>query len=156
MNYRRVFLDGYSYYITMVTYRRKPLLVQFIDELREAFRHSMKKYHYRIDAIVVLPDHLHMIITPKHGTDYPEIIKQIKRSFVYNLPEDIRVKSKIELTASQYRRGEAGIWQSRYYEHTIRNEKDMLEKMQYIQNNPIKHGICKHDETWKYLYVPVD
>jgi len=153
MRYRRIFLDGYSYYITIVTYRREPLLVTYIDKLREAFMHSKKIYRYNIDAIVVLPDHLHMIITPKNALEYPEIIKQIKRSFVYNLPNSVKEHSKTHLTSSQYHRGDAGIWQGRYYEHTIRNEKDMIEKMQYIQNNPIKHGLCSHNEIWKHMRV---
>ena len=150
MNYRRVFEDGYSYFLTMVTYRRKALLVEYIDELREAFRHSKLKYHYHIEAIVILPDHLHMIITPQNVKEYPLIVKQIKRSFVYNLPQHIKDQAKMDLSPSQYKRKHAGIWQSRYYEHTIRNEKDMNEKIVYMQNNPIKHGLCKTYTEWEY------
>jgi putative transposase len=150
MKYRRIFESGHSYYFTLVTYRRKPYLVEYIEQLREAFRYSKTRYDYRIDAIVVLPDHLHMIITPKCVQQYPEIIKQIKRSFVYNLPSNVKQTAKLELSHSQYKRRHSGIWQSRYYEHVIRNEKDFYEKMQYIQNNPIKHGLCKPYNTWKY------
>ncbi len=65
MNYKRIYADGYSYFLTMVTHKRKSLLVENIELLRYAFKLSKKKYEYRIDAIVVLPDHLHMIMTPK-------------------------------------------------------------------------------------------
>ncbi len=150
MKYRRLFLPGHSYYLTLVTYRRKPLLVEHIDLLREAFRKSRERYAYHIDAIVILPDHLHMIITPDEPDSYPDIIKQIKRSFVYLLPQSVKDEARHALSPSQYRRGHAGIWQSRYYEHTIRNEKDMMEKMQYMQNNPIKHGWCETWEEWEY------
>jgi putative transposase len=150
MNYKRVFEPGYSYYFTLVTYRRKPYLVQYIDALREAFKHSKKRYSYRIEAIVIMPDHLHMIITPLHVEEYPDIIKQIKRSFVYNLPNAIKKEAKMELSSSQYRRDHSGIWQSRYYEHAIRDEKDIFEKMQYIRNNPVKHNVCDQYDRWKY------
>ena len=150
MNYRRLFFDGHSYYITMVTYRRRPYLIEHIDLLREAFAKSKERYTYTIDAVTVLPDHLHMVITPERSEDYPRIVKQIKRSFVYLLPDGIKEKARLSLSHSQYRRGYSGIWQSRYYEHTIRNEKDLREKMEYIRNNPVKHGLCENWEEWRY------
>ena len=167
MNYRRVYADGYSYFLTMVTHRRKPLLVDNIELLRYAFRLSKKKYAYRIDAIVILPDHLHMIITPSEAKDYSKIISHIKRSFVYALTvgrgtpqalpsvvlsstSDMVIYRKEQLSAAKYRRSHAGIWQERFYEHTIRDEKDWLEKMSYIQHNPIKHGLVKDINEWKY------
>jgi len=57
-NYTRIFLDGYSYFITVVTHQRNPILIANLELLRNAFRESRSKYEYRIDAIVILPDHL--------------------------------------------------------------------------------------------------
>jgi len=126
MNYKRIYLDGYSYYLTLVTHERKPLLVDNIALLREAFKRSKQKYVYSIEAIVVLPDHLHMIITPQNARDYSKIIHHIKRSFVYGLDKQIKRQAKYELSDAKYKRGHAGIWQERFYEHTIRDEKDWL------------------------------
>jgi len=150
MNYKRIYADGYSYFLTMVTHRRKPLLVEHIALLRYAFALSKKKYVYRIDAIVILPDHLHMIITPKNATEYSDIISSIKRSFVYGLDEKIKQDAKAEISDAKYRRRHAGIWQERFYEHTIRDEKDWLEKMEYIKYNPVKHGLVEDIHTWEY------
>jgi len=150
MNYRRIYADGYSYFLTMVTHGRKPLLVDNIELLRYVFKLSKKKYAYRIDAIVVLPDHLHMIITPKISTEYSQIISSIKRSFVYGLDAQIKEEAKAEISASKYRRSHAGIWQERFYEHTIRDEKDWLEKMEYIHYNPLKHKLVEDIKDWKY------
>jgi len=150
MNYRRVYADGYSYYLTLVTYGRKPLLIDNIKLLRYAFRLSKNKYEYSIDAIVVLPDHLHMIITPKIATEYSLIVSAIKRSFVYGLDEKIKQEAKGEISNSKYRRSHAGIWQERFYEHTIRDEKDWVEKMDYIKYNPLKHELVENIEDWKY------
>ncbi len=63
-NYKRLYLDGYSYFITIVTHQRQPVLINNIDLLRESFRESKKYYRFTLDAIVILPDHLHMILTP--------------------------------------------------------------------------------------------
>ena len=97
MNYKRIYLDGYSYYLTLVTHRREPLLVENIELLRDSFRRSKQKYPYHIDGILVFPDHLHMIITPKRAKDYSKIIRHIKRSFVYGLDEEIKAEAKNEI-----------------------------------------------------------
>jgi putative transposase len=150
MKYRRIFLDGYSYFITLVTYRRTPLLIKNIDLLRQAFRLSKEKYNYSIDAIVVLPDHLHMILTPEKAAEYPKIITHIKRSFVYALDLQTKTIAKIKVTTSKYNRKHSGIWQDRYYEHTIRNEKDYGIKLDYIHYNPVKHGLAEYAAEWRY------
>ena len=65
-NYKRLFLAGHSYYFTIVTHRRNPILIDNIEILRESFRESKAYFDYTIDAIVILPDHIHMIITPQN------------------------------------------------------------------------------------------
>jgi len=142
--YRRLFLDGHSYYLTIVTHRRNPILIDNIELLRESFRESKRYYQYKIDAIVVLPDHIHIIITPNIATDYPKIIKAIKYNF------SIRVKIEEEQSYSRYKRQFKPIWQKRYYEHTIRDEKDYLRCLEYMQSNPIKHNLANHPKEWKY------
>lgn len=99
--YKRIFLDGYSYYITIVTHRRNPILVENIELLRESFRVSKSKYSYVINAIVVLPDHIHMIITPHIATDYPKIIRAIKYHFSAHCDE--KFYAHIEQSTSRHK-----------------------------------------------------
>ena len=73
-NYTRIFLNGYSYFLTMKTYQNNPILIQNIELLRKSFKESKSKYSFEIEAIVILPDHIHMIITPEKAEDYPHII----------------------------------------------------------------------------------
>lgn len=143
-DYKRLFLEGHSYYITIVTHRRCPVLVDNIESLRESFRESKKYYRYSIDAIVVLPDHLHMIITPKQANDYPKIIRAIKYNF------SIKITHEFEQSTARHTKGMNPIWQKRYYEHTIRNEKDYVRCVEYMKNNPIKHGLVENEKDWKY------
>ena len=147
-NYKRIFLDGYSYYLTVVTYRRNPILIENIELLRESFLYSKQKYQFTIEAIIVLPDHFHMIITPNYAKDYPNIIKAIKFYFSKHCNE--KYYKHIQQSLSRDKRGLKPIWQKRYYEHTIRDEKDMKEKIEYIYNNPIKHGYVSNIKDWIY------
>ena len=93
-DYRRVFEDGYDLFITMVTYRRTPLLIENIDLLRRAFYLSKQKYTYTIKTIIVLPDHLHMIIRPEDVGAYPYIISHIKRSFLFGMDKAAKTQLK--------------------------------------------------------------
>ncbi len=147
-NYKRIFLDGYSYYLTIVTHKRNSILLDNIDLLRESFRVCMQKYIYRIDAIVILPEHFHMMITPKNAKDYPHIIRTIKQHFSKHCEK--KYYAHIEQSYSRRKEGYKPIWQKKYYEHTIRDEKDFYEKLNYIYNNPIKHHYVEKIEDWKY------
>ena len=152
--YKRLFLTGHSYYLTIVTHRRNPILIDNIELLRESFRQSKGYYSYTIDAIVILPDHIHMIITPKIATDYPKIIRAIKYNFSVgcdchrtNIGGLLRNE---EQSNSRHKRGLTPIWQKRYYEHTIRDEKDYLRCLEYMKNNPIKHDLVENAKDWEY------
>ena len=153
-NYKRLFLEGHSYYLTIVTHRRTPLLVEHIELLRESFRESKRYYRYEINAIVVLPDHIHMIITPKIATEYPKIVRAIKYNFSTKLVGCDCYCTDEEQSFSRYRRGLKAVWQKRYYEHTIRDEKDYLRCLEYMQNNPVKHGLVEDMKDWEYSSFP--
>jgi len=149
-NYKRIYLENYSYYLTVVTQNRKSILIDNIELLRDSFRRSKRKYNYVINAIVILPDHMHMILTPKNSKEYSKIIAHIKRSFTYGLEIKEKDEARWNLTASSYRRNLSGVWQKRFYEHTIRDEKDYYNILDYIYNNPIKHGLVDDINDWKY------
>jgi len=149
-NYKRIYLKNYSYYLTVVTQNRKPILIDNIELLRDSFRRSKRKYDYVINSIVILPDHIHMIITPKNPKEYSKIIAHIKRSFTYGLDMKEKDDAKWNLTASSYRRNLSGVWQKRFYEHTIRDEKDYYNILDYIYHNPIKHSLVENINDWKY------
>lgn len=109
---------------------------------------NYKRYIYKINAIVILPDHLHLIITPKISTEYPKIITSIKSFFSKNCPP--KYYQHLEQSLSRNNKRYKPIWQKRYYEHTIRDENDMLSHINYIDNNPIKHNLVTNKIDWEY------
>jgi len=147
-NYKRIFLDGYSYYITIVTYERNPILLQHIDLLRESFAYAKTKFDFSLNEIVILPDHFHMIINVTEAKMYPKIISSIKRYFSQRC--DTSYTKHLLQSHSRTKQGYNPVWQKRYYEHTIRDEKDYMEKCTYMYHNPVKHGYTNNVETWGY------
>jgi putative transposase len=144
-NYIRVFVQNSYVFITIVSYDRKPILIENINILKDALKNSKKFYKYEIFGMVVLPDHIHLIIRPDKIDEYPKIISRIKHYFSRNIN-----CSKNNLTESKIKKREKGIWQRRYWEHTILDEKDLYNSLDYIHYNPVKHGYTKAAKDWEY------
>ncbi len=147
-NYRRVFAEGYSYFLTLVTYRRNPILIENIELLRHSFAYSKNKFDYTIDAIVVLPEHIHMVITPGNAQEYPKIVQNIKYYFSKHC--DSRYYEHLIQSTSRNNERYKPIWQKRYYEHTIRNEKDFKIYFDYVHYNPVKHHLVTRAKDWEF------
>jgi len=147
-NYKRRFQNGYTYFLTIVTHTRNPILIKNIELLRESFRQSKKNHIYTIDAIVILPDHIHMLITPKTTTDYPKIVSSIKTYFSKNC--DKKYYAHLEQSISRHKNRYKPIWQKKYYEHTIKDEKDLYFHLNYIEQNLVKHQLVEKASDWKY------
>ena len=139
MNYKRLFLPNSLIFITVVTHHRKPLLTTHITTLRQAFKIAQKKYPFTILAIIVNPDHFHLIIKPIDIHTYPKILGMIK-SFITKL-------SGLGYTLNKNR--ESSVWQRRYWEHIIRNEEDLYKHIDYIHYNSIKHADIS-PKDWPY------
>jgi putative transposase len=121
------------------------LLVDHIDALREAVRATMERHPFRIDAMVVLPNHMHAVWTlPDDDHDFPTRWRHIKIQFSKSIPKGE------PLTESRRVRGERGIWQRRYWEHLVRNERDFRHHIEYCWFNPVKHGLVADAEDWPF------
>lgn len=145
-DYRRNRVPGGTYFFTVnLLDRRSHLLVEHIAELREAVRAVRAKHSFHIDGWVVLPDHMHSIWTlPEGDDDFSSRWKAIKTAFAKRIPRT-EVRS-----AARIAKAERGIWQRRYWEHTIRDETDYLRHMDYLHINPVKHGLVERLADWPH------
>jgi len=145
-DYRRHRVPGGTYFFTVNLYdRRSDLLTRNIDILREAVRKVRVQAPFHIDAWVVLPDHLHCVWTlPDEDVDFSGRWQAIKTAFSKHIPPgEFR-------SVSRLKKGERGIWQRRFWEHTIRDDKDYGAHIDYIHFNPVKHGLVAHAADWPY------
>jgi putative transposase len=145
-NYRRNFLAGGSFFFTVnLAERRLRLLTDHIDELRKAFRETRQHHPFTTDAVVVLPDHLHAVWTlPEGDRDFATRWRLIKSTFSRSLATGETISK------SRAAKGERGIWQRRYWEHTIRDEDDFARHVDYVHINPVKHGLVMRVRDWPY------
>jgi putative transposase len=140
MRYRRSSTPGATYFFTLVTKDRRPLFasLEAVDLLRNAFRTVRATRPFDVDAIVVLPDHLHCLWTlPENDADFATRWRLIKTWFTKHCDQ-------------ARRQGEGGIWQPRYWEHLLRDETDVIRHADYIHYNPVKHGLVASAGEWAY------
>jgi putative transposase len=145
-DYRRNRVPGGTYFFTVNLFNRgSRLLVEKIDILRNAVREVKSSDPFHIDAWVVLPEHLHCIWTLPEGDEaFSSRWQAIKAKFSESLPAgEYRSMSRVE-------KGERGIWQRRFWEHTIRDDTDYAAHMDYIHFNPVKHCLVSDARDWPH------
>jgi putative transposase len=139
MRYRRLRVLGGIYFFTLVTHERQAL---FSDSSAIALLHSAierirARHPFTIDAYVIMPDHLHMIWTlPPSDDDFSTKWMAIKSQFVRELKK--RHGHNVQLP----------VWQGRFWEHLIRDERDFGNHVEYIHYNPVHHGYVAAPRDW--------
>jgi putative transposase len=149
MRYRRAFVAGGSFFFTLVTEKRRPLLASAdaVGTLREAFRLVRSSRPFELDAIVILPDHLHCIWTlPPGDADFATRWRLIKTWFTKHCAPALRSLPN----SLQKSRREQALWQHRYWEHLLRDERDFDRHVEYIHYNPVKHGYAASPMEWPH------
>ena len=146
-DYRRAYAPGATWFFTVNLAERQGncLLVDHIDSLRAAFDYVKQRHPFRMDAAVILPDHLHCIWTlPPGDTGFSMRWNLLKGHFSRAIDKGERI------SVSRSKRRERGIWQRRFWEHLIRDENDLNKHMDYIHWNPVKHGWVERVADWPH------
>ncbi|HET7370568.1 MAG TPA: transposase [Gammaproteobacteria bacterium] len=145
VQYRRNRTAGATYFFTVtLADRRARMLTNHIRELRTAFAATRERFPFDTIATVVLPDHLHAIwCLPLDDADYSRRWQSIKSNFTRAL-----VKKGVLLNRKPG--GGYRLWQSHYWEHTIRDNRDLRHHIEYIWFNPVKHGHAATVAEWPF------
>ena len=174
-NYRRADIPGGTYFFTLVSYRRQKILCNenIRTALRDAIVTTRAKYPFIIDALVLLPNHLHTIWTlPENDNAYSVRWSMIKRLVTqrvggvhgafgaHGAPYDgvvdvgcaVRTDRShgIAVSASRLKRREGNTWQRRFWEHQVGDQDDLNRCLDYLHGNPLKHGYVKRVVDWPY------
>jgi len=145
VHYRRNFLAGGTFFFTVtLADRRSRVLVENIDLLRRAFRTTRRERPFSIDAVIVLPDHLHIVMTlPPDDADFSGRWRRFKSLFT-------RLVVARGVPCERDGRGEYALWQRRFWEHPVRDESDLVRHVDYIHYNPVKHDLVSQVSDWPH------
>ncbi|MEO9590122.1 REP-associated tyrosine transposase [Rhodopirellula bahusiensis] len=150
-NYHRMYLPGGTFFFTLVTYNRQPIFQSSMARscLRQVIQQQLDSYPFNLFAICLLPDHLHCVwMLPRGDSDYSARWQAIKRGFTRRYL-DLGGQA-CSVTDSQRREGRSGIWQPRFWEHTVRDEQDLERCVDYIHWNPRKHGLVRRVRDYPF------
>jgi len=116
---RRYILSETTFFVTVVTFERKPILLRELDLF-------MKAWHGReLDAWVILSDHFHAVLTIGRES-ISDVLHHFKMSYFRRY---------------RLRHGPGRVWQNRFWEHVIRDQDDLNRHIDYIHYNPVHHGL---------------
>jgi len=150
-DYRRYFVPGGTFFFTVVTRDRVPLFQEPLarQTLGSVLRECQQQWPFEINAMVLLPEHLHAIWSlPSGDAAYPRRWGWIKKEFTKAWLAGGGVEQSV--TDAQRQRNEHGVWQRRYWEHTVKDEDDLDRHFDYIHYNPVKHGHVECPQDWPY------
>lgn len=148
VTYRRARVPGATYFFTVTLRdRRTDVLTCHVDLLRAVIRDVRRRRPFTIDAIVVLPEHLHTLWTlPPDDADFSGRWRAIKAGFT-------RAMAHRGLPLVRDRRSEYDLWQRRFWEHLVRDEDDFARHVAYIHHNPVKHGLAAVPFDWPWSSI---
>ena len=142
---------GQTFFFTVVTDQRQPILTTDLGRqtLREAIIEVRQDLAFKTVAIVLLPDHIHTIWElPQGDTDYSTRWQLIKTAFTKKWKR--QGGALVPLSASRKKRGEQGVWQRRFFEHTCQDDFDLKRCTDYLHVNPLKHGLVERVCDWPW------
>ncbi len=150
-DYTRKYVEGATYFFTVVSFGRRSFLTTALARecLRRAWAETKAQYPFDLEAVCLLPDHLHCIWTlPEDDADFSTRWKTLKSRFSrYYRKAGGR---EGERGSSRKRTGERAFWHRRFWEHCIRDERDFANHFDYTHFNGVKHGHAERPEDWPW------
>ena len=133
---RRMHVPGAICFVTATTRRREAILVG--DRARaamEAFKRLRAESRVRVLAFVVMPDHIHALLSPMGESQIGDSMKFFKR-----------------VVGNQTRKsGHVGrVWEARFYDRVIRDRPELMAAIEYIHANPVRAGLCEEPVVWPW------
>ena len=139
-NYRRNYVPGGTYFFTLVTFHRKKYFdtSERLDRLLSIIKQVQRSKPFDLIAYCLLTDHIHLLMTlPEGESNYSIRIREIKRLTTLWMRKELKGNDD-------------RFWQDKFWEHTIRDEKDLQIHFDYIHYNPVKHGFMETFDGWKW------
>jgi putative transposase len=149
----RYYGAGFLHFITTSCYRRLPLLGRarardlFVAVLEEVRR----RYHFVVVGFVVMPEHVHLLISEPERGNPSTVMQVVKQSFarrilrLYRKRTDPRQGALWDLALDQ-----GHVWQRRFYDLVIWNEHKRVQKLRYMHRNPVVRGLVLEPEQWRW------
>ncbi len=143
------------HFVTFSCYQRRPLLDSEVRRnlLLKILERVRRRYRLVVLAYVVMPEHVHLLLSEPQRETLSTVIQALKLGFVRSL-----YGSGANLNPGSRKSGETGgtrsvprrFWEQRFYDFNVRTERKRVEKLRYIHRNPVKRGLVESPELWRW------
>jgi len=139
--YRRAFphlqKDGKTYFVTFCANRRRVLPESARNIALQCCLHD-NEFTYWLHCVVIMPDHVHLLITPYEGWSLETIMKRVKGN------------SSRLINLALGRRG--AFWQHESFDHIVRSDESLRKKAEYICENPVRAGLVANARDYRWTW----
>jgi len=149
----RYYGAGYSHFITTSCYQRLPLLgpARNRDLFLRVLEQVRRRYRFVVVGYVVMPEHVHLLISEPQRGDPSAVMKALKQGFARRLLSRLRrVLDSKQMPLWQAPTERGRIWQPRFYDFVVFSEHKRVEKLRYMHRNPVKRGLVLEPQQWTW------
>jgi putative transposase len=138
---KRLHNSGQAHFITFSCYHRQPFLqkMQMQDVFLNALEPTRRRFSMHVFGYVVMPEHVHLLVSEPVHSALPKAIQLMKTK--------VSIQARREGKRAE---GETPFWQTRYFDHNVRNHAGFVTQLRYIHRNPVKRGLCDAPEDWPW------
>ncbi len=149
----RYYGAGYLHFITTSCYQRLPLLrsAKARDLFMAVLEQVRRRYHFVVVGFVVMPEHVHLLISEPERGNPSTVMQVVKQSFArrwlrqHRAGDDARQGGLWDLALDQ-----GHVWQRRFYDFVVLNQRKRVQKLQYMHCNPVTRGLVLEAEQWRW------
>jgi REP-associated tyrosine transposase len=145
---KRYYGEGHLHFITFSCYRRQQFLTtaRRRDCFLEVLEHTRQRYHFWVVGYVVMPEHVHLLISESKFADPSTVVRVLKQRVARRLLCTRRKRAgQLELFGPPRQ-----FWQKRFYDFNVFTAKKRIEKLKYMHRNPVKRGLVPSPELWRW------
>lgn len=150
---KRYNYTGALHFITFSCYRRKPLLSA--PERRDLFLDVLEKmrskYRFAVCGYVVMPEHVHLLISEPDISNCSVVVRAIKIAFARRQFGTVRnLQPQAEVSRPRSILYPNPFWMKRFYDFNVYSDRKFIEKLRYMHRNPVKRGLVERPEDWEW------
>ena len=148
----RTYGAHHLHFITCSCYRRLPLLnsARARDRFLNIFEQTRRRYRFVVVGYVVMPDHIHLLITEPEAGSPSTVMQVLKQRAARALLAKKKRRDRRQRNLFGDDEGHRAFWQARFYDFNVWTTKKRVEKLRYIHRNPVKQGLVESPEQWRW------
>lgn len=121
---------------------RRDLFLRVLEEVRQ-------RYKFVVVGYVVMPDHIHLLISEPENGDPSKVMPAVKQGFARRVLRQVR-KRRQTGQGSLFGPEPEHVWQRRFYDFNVWSERKRIEKLRYMHRNPVARGLVNSPEQWQW------